>query len=179
MKKALILLLSILIFSCEKDEELTNINGDGSGGMSCVMNGTILNPSGGGIGGNKTCRIDYFPDEQVYFFAVGFSTDQFDFTSVSAIAYDIDLDNLVGETFDLIGMDTAENDESYGRVTKGNFNVEGRNYSTNSVRIGTMTILHYDNDEYTISGTFEFEAENEFGEIITITDGRFDSGLGY
>lgn len=179
MKKSILILLIILFFSCEKDEELTSINGDGSGGMSCVLNGTIMNPSGGGIGGNKTCRIDYFSDEQVYFFAVGFTSDQFGFSSVSAVAYDIDLDNFVGQTFDLIGMDTAENNESYGSVTKGNLNVEGRDYSTNSIRKGTMTILHYDEENSTISGTYEFEAENDFGVVIKITEGRFDSRLGY
>ena len=128
MKKLLIIVLSILIFSCEKEEELTAINGDGSGGMSCILNGTILNPSGGGIGGNKTCRIDYFPDEQVYFFAVGFSSDQFGFSAVDAIADDIDLDNFVGQTFGLIGANNSQ--ESYGMVTKGSFNEEGIYYST-------------------------------------------------
>lgn len=177
MKKTLILLVSLLIISCEKDEELTSINNDGTGGMSCILNGTILNPSGGGIGGNKTCRIDYLPDEQTYFFAVGFTTDQFGFTSVRAVAYDIDLDNFEGQTFELIG--TYDSQESFGSVTKGEFNVEGRDYSTNSIRNGTLTILHYNHEKSTVSGTFEFQAENEFGEVITITEGRFDSKLGY
>lgn len=177
MNKILIIFLSILIFSCEKDEELTSINGDGTGGMSCILNGTIMNPSGGGIGGNKTCRINYIPDEQVYFFAVGFTSDQFGFSGVTAVAYDIDLDNLEGQTFDLEGLENSQ--DSYGSVTKGGLDVEGRNYSTNSIRTGTLTILHYDNQKYTVSGTFEFEAENDLGEVITITEGRFDSRLGY
>ena len=177
MKKILLFFLSALICSCEKDEELTSINGDGTGGMSCILNGTILNPSGGGIGGNKTCRIDYIPDEQIYFFAVGFTSDQFGFSSVDAVAVNIDLDNLEGKTFDLIGNGNIQ--DSYGSVTKGSFDVDGRNYSTSLVRKGTLTILHYDKEDYTISGTFEFEAENDFGEVIIITEGRFDSRLGY
>lgn len=75
-------------------------------------------------------------------------------------------------------MDTTTNDESFGRVTLGNSNVEGRNYSTSTVRTGTMTILQYDEEAFTISETFEFEAENEFGEVVTITEGRFDPRLG-
>lgn len=97
VKKTVLLLVSyILFFSYEKEEELTSINGDGSGGFFCILNRIILNPSGGGINGNRTCRIDSIDDKDVYYFAIGFSTDQFDFTSVSAIAYDIDVDNLEG-----------------------------------------------------------------------------------
>lgn len=187
MKKAFILILSILIFSCEKDEELTNINGDGSGGISCILNGTIMNPSGGGIGGNRTCRINHLPEEDIYLFTVGFTSDQFGFSSVSAVAFFespngfqgiLDSGNFVGQTFDLFGMDNSNNYENYGRVTKGNLNVDGRNYSTNNVRTGIMTIQHYDDERFTVSGTFEFEAENEFGDLITITEGRFDMYLG-
>jgi hypothetical protein len=177
MKKVIILLISILILGCDKDEELTSINGNGTGGVSCRLNGTILNPSGGGIGGNRTCRIDYFPDEQVYFFVIGFTSNQFGFSSVSAVAYDIDLQNFEGQTFDLIGLENSQ--ESYGSVTKGGFEVQGNSYSTNSIRTGTLKILHYDYEKSTVSGTFEFTAENELGETITITEGRFDSMLGY
>ena len=189
MKKIILLLTLISVVSCFKDDdpELTSINGDGSGGLSCILNGTIMNPSGGGIGGNRTCRINYIPEEDIYLFAVGFTSDQFGFSSVSAVAFFesegyqgiVNSGNFVGQTFSLTGTDTSDNYEDNGRVTKGNLNVEGRNYSTSSIRTGTMTILHYDDEEFTVSGTFEFEAENEFGDIITITDGRFDSSLGY
>jgi hypothetical protein len=177
MKKIIIFLISVIILGCDKDEELTAINGNGTGGVSCILNGTILNPSGGGIGGNRTCRIDYFPDKQVYFFVIGFTSNQFGFSSVSAVAYDIDLQNFEGQTFDLIGVENSQ--ESYGSVTKGEFDVQGNSYSTNSIRTGTLKILHYDYAKSTVSGTFEFTAENNLGEIVTITEGRFDSKLGY
>jgi len=177
MKKTFIIIAAILILSCEKDEELTSINGDGTGGFSCILNGTIMNPSGGGIGGNKTCRINYISEEEVYFFLVGFTSDQFGFSGVDAVVFFDDFDNFEGRTFNLTG--NGNNQENYGSVIKGSYDEEGSNYSTDSIYNGTLEILHYDRENYTVSGTFEFEAVNELGEVITISDGRFDSRLGY
>ena len=48
-------------------------------------------------------------------------------------------------------------------------------YETDSTHIGTLTLIRADDEyPYVLSGTFEFDAVNEAGEVVQITDGRFD-----
>jgi hypothetical protein len=52
-------------------------------------------------------------------------------------------------------------------------NLGGRSFQSDSLHQGTIKILRLDNQ--VIAGTFEFEAIHaESGEIIQVTDGRFD-----
>lgn len=56
--KIILLFLSLAIISCNEDDYvLTGINNDGTGGISCKVNGTIHRPSGGGMYGNKSARF--------------------------------------------------------------------------------------------------------------------------
>ncbi|MFT4804787.1 MAG: hypothetical protein ACI9YE_001994 [Psychroserpens sp.] len=62
-------------------------------------------------------------------------------------------------------------------VPKGEFFSESENciYTTSNIYTGTLTINHIDNMNYTISGTFNFEAySNTCSGAINITQGRFD-----
>ncbi len=47
-------------------------------------------------------------------------------------------------------------------------------YYTNSENVGTLTITKFDRNKNIASGTFEFDAVNVNGEIVHITQGRFD-----
>ena len=48
-------------------------------------------------------------------------------------------------------------------------------YGTDSTHTGTLTLIRADDEyPYVLSGTFEFEGVNEAGEVVHITDGRFD-----
>ena len=48
-------------------------------------------------------------------------------------------------------------------------------YGTDSTHTGTLTLIRADDEyPYVLSGTFEFDAVNEAGEVVHITDGRFD-----
>ena len=48
-------------------------------------------------------------------------------------------------------------------------------YETDSTHTGTLTLIRADDEyPYVLSGTFEFDAVNEAGEVVQITDGRFD-----
>ena len=58
-----------------------------------------------------------------------------------------------------------------GQAGYGNASIEI--YETNSQHTGTLTITHYDYDNRIVSGTFEFEVEVD-GEVLKVTDGRFD-----
>lgn len=45
---------------------------------------------------------------------------------------------------------------------------------SNEIKPGTLTITRFDNKEFIISGTFEFNVLDTNGKEIKITDGRFD-----
>ena len=48
-------------------------------------------------------------------------------------------------------------------------------YKTDSTHTGTLTLIRADDEyPYVLSGTFKFDAVNEAGEVVQITDGRFD-----
>ena len=44
---------------------------------------------------------------------------------------------------------------------------------------GHMIITHLDRDKKIVSGEFSSEAENDNGQIIKITEGRFDKRYNY
>ena len=59
MKKFILFsFIIVLLISCSKDNELTEIKYNGYGGISSKINGEIVKPKGGGIYGNTDCRID-------------------------------------------------------------------------------------------------------------------------
>lgn len=47
-------------------------------------------------------------------------------------------------------------------------------YITNSANTGTLTITKFDKVNQVVSGTFSFKAVNSAGEVVNITEGRFD-----
>lgn len=67
--------------------------------------------------------------------------------------------------------------ESYATYTSGKAtsgSQPGEDYATSAAQVGEMKILFLDKEEKIITGEFWFNAENEFGEIVKISDGRFD-----
>jgi hypothetical protein len=48
------------------------------------------------------------------------------------------------------------------------------NYGTNSTNTGTIKITRLDLQNHIVSGIFEFKAVNNNGNVITVTEGRFD-----
>jgi hypothetical protein len=47
-------------------------------------------------------------------------------------------------------------------------------YQTNNINTGSITITKFDKVNKFVSGTFSFMAKNANGDIVTITEGRFD-----
>lgn len=47
-------------------------------------------------------------------------------------------------------------------------------FNTNSTNTGTLTITKFDKVNKIVSGTFSFKAVNATGEVVNITEGRFD-----
>ena len=47
-------------------------------------------------------------------------------------------------------------------------------YEPENTLSGTLTITYFDEEEYIVSGTFEFTTATEGCDTIRVTDGRFD-----
>jgi len=61
----------------------------------------------------------------------------------------------------------------YTDLRSGSTAINGGNeYKTSDVNTGQINITHYDGD--IIAGTFSFKAANDSGEIVHLTEGRFD-----
>ena len=78
------------------------------------------------------------------------------------VIYISDSTSIVAKTYELSNLNVAGYENG--------FNV----YNTNSTSIGSVTLTKFDKTNSIISGTFSFKAKNNSGEIVTITDGRFD-----
>lgn len=61
----------------------------------------------------------------------------------------------------------------YTGLGDGSTAINGSNeYKTSNVNTGVINVTHYDGN--IISGTFSFDAANDSGEIVHVTEGRFD-----
>ena len=62
----------------------------------------------------------------------------------------------------------GQNQGKYSDYSQSGFGVE---YITDSLRLGHMAFKY---DGSVVSGTFNFDAMNNDGEIVHVTEGRFD-----
>ena len=61
-----------------------------------------------------------------------------------------------------------------GAVRMGICNFPPNNFDTNEITIGQLNLKRFDETNQIASGTFWFNAVNANGEIIKVTEGRFD-----
>lgn len=176
MKKIIASFLFLLCLSCNNDDandgKLTNLNYDGTGGISCKVNGAVLKPRGGGMSGNVHFDLEQDFENSNSYIRIGFShkgNAYDDFKSVDVIGSGIDIHNLVPQTFDLAAVESAS---GYGRYF--NNNLESNEFYTTDIERGELKLLHYESQRRIVTGTFWFDAINSNGEVVNVTDGRFD-----
>lgn len=162
MKKAMFfLILQVIVLSCEEDK-LTEIRFDGTGGISCLADGTVLKN-----GPDDTyCKFTVSEDGIIILIISFFDhSSQWVFESVSLIIYDIQIDDLEGSTYYLA--------EKGSNSSYGVYNIGSLEYKTNNNNTGDFTITHYDSEKKIIAGNFSFKARGN-GEVKKIQFGRFD-----
>jgi len=186
MKNIIVGIALLLIISCSNDDnKLTEINNDGTGGVSCKINGHILKPRVLALGLQST----YFKirhNGETTFFVVGFlNIDPVSerYRSVRIQVYDVEYQNpITFEKLSLLGnvyqLGDYGNPSDNGQFkTYGKYEDDEKLFSTTEIINGEITITHHDIKNFVISGTFWFDAINENGEIIEIREGRFDEVL--
>ena len=187
--KRIFLLITIcaLTISCSKndDDNLTEINNDGTGGISCLVDGKVLVSRGQGSGIVPEV-FGFANDDDIYFFALRLSNRNSGFNNDKSMRIQVyDVEYLNPTTFERLSLEgmtyqlgTFGDPNSYGEFqTYGHYSdnsLELGEYYTTEIINGEITITFHDLENYVIAGTFWFDAVNENGEIIEIRDGRFD-----
>jgi hypothetical protein len=176
----LIFLYSLLIGSgCRKHktknpvDQLPSETQTGANTFGCLVNGQPLTPKGSALSGpNLACIYQYIISgtPSGYTFALA-GTDKKDPCNIRT----------VGFGFDSIKMQTGiyqlkirKNGQGGGGVNIGICNFPSNNFHTNELVVGQLELKKFDEINQIASGTFWFNAVNDQGDTIKVTDGRFD-----
>ena len=172
----LILFITFSLICCNKDEDKTSIEQlppattIGANTVGCLVNGVALMPKGGNPFGPPilTCYYQYLNGS--YEFGLGYSNNQQNNQLRGVYLFTNKLQFVQGQTYTL--SIEQQNNSAYAQYSQDTF-LEG--FTTNSQSVGQIKITKLDETNSIISGTFWFNAiKVSTGEIIHITEGRFD-----
>ena len=176
MKKIIIILFSFLLVSCSKDnpfetpstpDQLPPATMVGANTVGCLVNGEVLLPKGGRLFGPPIVTCFYQFVNNQYHFSLGFSNNlQTHLRGVNVASHNIVLQQ--GQIYPLI---LESNNSVFG--TYYDF-MQQSDFNTSNSGGGELIITKLDQANFIISGTFWFNAISSNGEIIHITEGRFD-----
>lgn len=164
--------------SCKKKtEDSTDISllpaatQTGANTAGYLINGQALLPKAPPYSGNSVYQCNYIYTKGDYFFTLAFD-DETDNANIKDVI--IATDSLAiaeGQTYNLKNVFLPRNASGSYVV----FNNAGINeYNTNTTVTGQLHITRFDQSKQIVSGTFYFDAINKSGDIMHVTDGRFD-----
>jgi hypothetical protein len=174
MRNLLLLTVTLFLFSChgckkEKSPsrpQLPPITHEGKNILACKINGEIMIASG--VPSSLTVvgtSYTYSSDSTIHIMGSQASPN-FYLTITFKFSYNKSNFKLT----DSLNPPSLHPNKGY--LEKA-FNTSGSYmYSTDSFRNGNVNILLYNGN--ILSGTFAFDAINNFGEVVHITEGRFD-----
>ena len=169
MKKIILLLLiSLVLNSCEKDDEkpktelekLPPITEIGANKVGCLLDGIAFLPSNEP---NSTNCFYQLVDGK-YFFVMAFDSRNNDFEIIGLGLGTRKLQIYEGSTYNLIEFADFKAYGGYSIGLNENF--------TNQINTGTLTITKLTNQ--IVSGTFSYDIADGNGVIHKIREGRFD-----
>lgn len=163
MKKTLLLFLVVILSGCAQ-QEIKEYKFNGAEGISCYVNGELLLPRGGGLGGNARARQDSENFRQ--FLTISYFDNQYGgFKSLRMLIYTTGED-FSGKEFDL---KSAADGAGFGT-----FQIAGKDYDTNNIQSGKLGIIYHNVGLRFITGYFYFDAIDEDGNVVQVRDGKFD-----
>lgn len=187
MKKSYCFIYLILFFflfigaRCKKDKNVDPISElppetqTGANTFGCLVNGKVFKPRGLSLTPILACFYQNLngtnnPGYHFGLYAID-KTDVQDFASV-----EVGLDSIEIKGSNIIIPLTKFLTPGYGDGQYGHY-VVGANgilYHTNDTVKGELYIKHFDSTNQIASGTFWFNAVNDKGDTVKITNGRFD-----
>lgn len=169
-------LLTILFIGCKNDDDLTPIEQlpppttEGKNTIGCLVNGQPFTDKG--IMNNFYQLVD-----GEYFLAINWdSPSQADYPVGQIGLFRINVEE--GKTYQLNFSRRADDILTKGTAYYANINENSEfygEYETNEMYTGEVHFTRFDEQNGIMSGTFQFQAQEiTSGDVITITDGRFD-----
>ena len=171
----LALIVSVLLYSCNKGPELTPVTQEGTNTFSCKVNGKVWIPElhPGSLFGYTTPAISggywhlFRPDTIAIFISARTNSKG----RIRIFLQDINIGTHLLDNNTVV-IDTSGIHQSYATYE---YPTAKQRYITTATNTGyvKLTKSGFKTDGI-ISGTFEFTAINTSGELVRITDGRFD-----
>ncbi|HOZ75315.1 MAG TPA: hypothetical protein PLS51_06680 [Flavobacterium sp.] len=159
------LLFAMLLSSCSEGKLDDNLY-DGTGGISAEVNGGLVKPQFALLYSHRTCRFDV-EEGGIRTFTVGFTnTINGVGMNVNVKAINIPEGNLSGKTFPL---KTGEGEGSF--IFKGNFDDP---FLTDDTHKGYLHVSFHNDQLHFITGIFSYDCVNSEGNVVRITNGKYD-----
>ena len=176
MKKIILILFSFLLVSCSKDnpfetpttsDQLPPATTVGANTVGCLVNGEVYLPKEGNPFGPPATVCFYQFLNNVWRFSLGFSNDMI---SNSLRNINISSKNIQFQQGIIYQLKFDNENSAYA-----SYGMAGTpQYYTSNTITGELKITKLDQINSIISGSFWFDAINNNGQIIHITQGRFD-----
>ena len=167
-----LLLIFIVFFliqftGCKKADILPPLTTHGANTFGCKVNGKDFTVSGNQRTNLNSNGVTFIPKSVFGMVYIDASGDQ--------ILYNIEIKFHFFDTLGTYPIQGTYPFEAYfWDNTNGTIPTGSNQYKTDSTHDGSIKIVYYDGS--VISGTFAFDAVNAAGNIVHITDGRFDIG---
>ncbi len=169
MKYSLLFIIAIAVFftSCHKEATLPPITNNGANVLGCKVDGKIIIASGSAGSFGRVNGVRFYPPTTyglIQIYAHGDNPKFEMFISFIYLdtpgTYQIISTNRLGATYDNFATGSVPSGES--------------EFNTDSTHTGFIKITQFSDQQ--ISGTFAFDAMNDGGKVVHLTEGRFDIG---
>ncbi len=185
MKRLLSFLTVLLLFiclsssSCKKDKSKSPVDQlppetqTGANTFGCLVDGKAFKPAGSALSGpNLACTYQYIYLGSSSGYVFGLHADnKKDPCDISGIGLGIDSSLVIEGNYILKNAKKGQFGADF--IVNKCFNPLII-YSTSDIVTGLLTIKKMDTINQIVSGTFWFDAVNDNGDIVKVTDGRFD-----
>ena len=169
------LFIIILTTSCSKDSSddcedpvdcLPAMTERGANTAGCLVDGKILVPDGDKFGSGAILKSQYYISEEytLFFILIRDLSSRNNPRDLSLELRKSEIEE--GKTYNL----TLESQSTDFAM----FSSNGEEYKTDNENIGEIYFSKFDPSRRIAAGTFWFNGRNEFGEIVEVTNGRFD-----
>lgn len=178
MKNLILILITTLSLSCcSKDdnktplEQLPAATQTGANTAGCLVNGQVLLPRGQKIQNGPVLSSFYQKLNGKYYFGLGITDNsKNDVQGISINSNNITLE--VNKSY-LLTKNLKVDSENYAFASFAG-PISNYQFNTTDSYSGKITITNLNTIDYIISGTFWFDAVDANGNIVKVTDGRFD-----
>jgi hypothetical protein len=177
MKQFLFLFFSLLLISssCRKNKAVDPLSQlppqtqTGAETFGCLINGQVFMPGGAQLSGGSLSSNYQFLNGGYYFRLVAVRGNGSNQTSVGLFT-----DSLPIHEGDKLVLVNREKQKPYGLYLGTGSSISDWKYETSIIYNGELWIKKLDSVNQIVAGTFWFNAVNEKGDTVKITDGRFD-----